>query len=136
MTVLRQILRRIGREKDHERNTLIHDTVGYEFYTEILVSRRCVQGKIVHMLERSQSLLRYCNNIASLQDWYSADHGSHTPLEDYGDEPMMDLWTGLQTWRQEHRPKEENIGKPVTNRILPALIVNVETDVPSHDERI
>ena len=53
------------------------------------------------MLERSQSLLQYCNNIASLQDWYSADCGSHTPLQDEGDEPMMDLVTGLQT-RREH----------------------------------
>ena len=48
-------------------------------------------------LERSQSLLQYHNNLASLQDWYSADHGSHTPLQDDGDEPMMDLVTGLQT---------------------------------------
>ena len=31
-----------------------------------------------------------------LQDWYSTDHGSHTPLHDEGDEPMMDLVTGLQ----------------------------------------
>ena len=36
------------------------------------------------MLERSQSLLQYYNNIASLQDWYSTDHGSHTPLQDDG----------------------------------------------------
>ena len=32
------------------------------------------------MLERSQVVLQYYNNIASLQDWYSTDHGSHTPL--------------------------------------------------------
>ena len=37
------------------------------------------------MLERSQSLLQYYKNIASLQDWYSADRGSHTPLQDEGD---------------------------------------------------
>ena len=49
------------------------------------------------MLERSQSPLQYFNNIASLQDWYSTDHGSHTPLQDEGDKPMMDLVTGLQT---------------------------------------
>ena len=54
------------------------------------------------MLEGSQSLPQYHNNIASLQDWYSTDHGSHTPLQDEGDEPMMDLVTGLQT-RCEHR---------------------------------
>ena len=53
------------------------------------------------MLEQNQSLLQYYNNIASLQDWYSTDHGSHTPLHDEGDEPMMDLVTGLQT-RREH----------------------------------
>ena len=34
------------------------------------------------MLERSQSLLQNYNNIASMQDWYSTDHGSHTPLQD------------------------------------------------------
>ena len=48
------------------------------------------------MLERSQSLLQYYNNIASLQDWYSTDRGSHTPLQDEGDEPMMDLVTGCK----------------------------------------
>ena len=58
------------------------------------------------MLERSQSLLQYYNNIASLQDWYSTDHGSHTPLQDEGDEFMMDLVTGLQT-RCEHRDPGE-----------------------------
>ena len=36
------------------------------------------------MLERNQSVLQYYNNIASLQDWYSIDHGSHTPLQDEG----------------------------------------------------
>ena len=36
-------------------------------------------------------------DLRSLQDWYSTDHGSHTPLQDDGDEPMMDLVTGLQT---------------------------------------
>ena len=70
------------------------------------------------MLERNQSLLQYYSNIASLQDWYSTEHGSHTPLQDDGDEPMMDLVTGLQTRRREHR-----------NRQLSALFVNIETDV-------
>ena len=36
------------------------------------------------MLERNQSLLQYYSNTASLQDWYSIDHGSHTPLQDEG----------------------------------------------------
>ena len=31
------------------------------------------------------------------QDWYSAGHGSHTPLQDDGDKPMMDLAQSLQT---------------------------------------
>ena len=30
--------------------------------------------KTAQMLERSQSLLQYYNNIASLQGWYSIDH--------------------------------------------------------------
>ena len=37
------------------------------------------------MLEQNQSLLQYYNNIANLQDWYSTDHGSRTPLQDEGD---------------------------------------------------
>ena len=32
------------------------------------------------------------------QDWYSAGHGSHTPQQDDGDKPMMDLVQSLQTW--------------------------------------
>ena len=47
----------------------------------------------------------YCN-IASLQDWYSTDPGSHTPLQD----------EGLQTQNQKHR-----------NRQLSTLIVNIKT---------
>ena len=31
------------------------------------------------------------------QDWYSTGHGSHTPLQDEGDMPMMDLAGNLQT---------------------------------------
>ena len=85
---------------------------------ETSVSRRCVQRRTAQMLERSQSLLQYYNNIESLKDWYSTDHGCHTPLQDDGDEPMMDLVTGLQTPRHEHR-----------NRQLSALTVNIETDV-------
>ena len=54
------------------------------------------------MLERSQSPLQYYSNIASLQDWYSTDHGSRTPLQDEVEETMMDLVTRLQT-KCEHR---------------------------------
>ena len=56
--------------------------------------KKCLQRRTAQMLERSQSLLQYYNDIASLQDWYSTDHGSHTPLQDDGDEPMMDLMKG------------------------------------------
>ena len=31
-------------------------------------------------------------------DWYSTGHGSHTPQQDGGGEPMMDLAPSLQTW--------------------------------------
>ena len=68
---------------------------------ETSVPRRCIQRRTAQMLERSQSLLQYYGNIACLQDWYSTHHGSHTPLQDEGDEPMVDLVTGLQT-RREH----------------------------------
>ena len=51
---------------------------------ETSVSRKCPQRRTAQMLERSQSLLQYYNNIASLQDWDSTDHGSHTPLQDEG----------------------------------------------------
>ena len=47
----------------------------------------------------------------------SASDGSHTPLQDEGDEPMMDLVT-VQTRRHEHRHIE-----------LSVLIVDIETDV-------
>ena len=52
----------------------------------VSVSRRCLPRRTAQMLERSRSLKQYSNNIASLQDWYSTDHGSHTPLQDEGDE--------------------------------------------------
>ena len=50
--------------------------------------------------------------LCKLQDWYSTDHGSHTPLQDDGDEPIMDLVTccspgmHVQT-RCEHRGASE-----------------------------
>ena len=55
-----------------------------EFKMETSVSRRCLQRRTAQVLERSQSLLQYYNHSASLQDWYSTDHGSHTPLQDDG----------------------------------------------------
>ena len=85
---------------------------------EISVSRKCLRGRTAQMSERSQSLLQYYNNSAGLQDWYSIDHGSHTPQQDDGGEPMMDLVMGLQTWRHEQR-----------NRQLPTLTVKIETGV-------
>ena len=90
------------------------------------MSRRCVRRRTAQVLERSQSLLQYYNNIASLQDWYSTDHDvSHTPLQDESDEPAMDLVTGLQT-RCEWRPVEKHKHR---NKQLSALTVNIETDV-------
>ena len=49
---------------------------------ETSVSKGCPQRKIAQMLERNQSLLKYYNNIAISQDWYSADRVPHTPLLD------------------------------------------------------
>ena len=36
-------------------------------------------------------MLQYYNNIASLHDWYSSDRGSHTPLQDECDEPVVSV---------------------------------------------
>ena len=90
------------------------------------------------MLERSQSLLQYYNNIASLQDWYSADHGSLTPQQDEGDEPMIDLVMGLQPHytHREHRYRQTRYDhrdsgrrkQEHRNRQLSSLIENIETD--------
>ena len=95
---------------------------------ETSVSRKCLRRRTAQMLERSQSPLQYHNNIAGLQDWYSTDHRSHTPRQDEGDEPLMDLVkdcspdidieTRRDHGRQEHR-----------NRPLSALIVNIVMDV-------
>ena len=74
-------------EQDSERSTLTRGTPGYknESKMETLLSRRCLQRRTAQMLEQHQSLLQSYNDIASLQDWYSIDHGSHTPLQDKGD---------------------------------------------------
>ena len=50
-----------------------------EYKAEISASSKVPKGNIVQMLRRCQSLLPHFNRIANLQDWYSADHGSHTP---------------------------------------------------------
>ena len=41
------------------------------------------------------SVLQYCSNRKICN---STGHGSHTPLEDDGNKPMMDLAQCLQTW--------------------------------------
>ena len=65
------------------------------------------------MLERCQSLLQYYHNIASLQDWYSSDRGSHTPLQDEGDEPVMDLVTGCRPdVNTETRAQRQTVSGP------------------------
>ena len=96
MTVRRRIIRRIDWEQDSERSTMTRGSSGYknEFKMETSVSRKCLQRKTAQMLERSQSLLQYYNNTARLQAWFSTDRGSHTPLQDEGDEPMMDRKKG------------------------------------------
>ena len=96
------------------------------------------------MLERSHSLLQYYNNTASLQDWYSTNRGSHTPLQDEGDEAYDG--SGGRTAALVHmvtRGKQEH-----RNRQLSTLTVNIETFKlgetsewwtslsTSHDERI
>ena len=46
--------------------------------------RSFLQRKIAQMLEQSQSLLQYFNSSANFQEWYSTDHGYHTPPQDDG----------------------------------------------------
>ena len=110
----------IGKQ-DSERNTLTH-AVLLDTRTSSRRRRQYQEGAYSEELRRcwneASVCLQFFNNIASLQDWYSTDHVSHTPLQDDGDEPMMDLVMGLQTLRHEHR-----------NRQLSALIENIETDV-------
>ena len=64
-------IHRIDWEQDSERSTLTRCISGYknESKMETSVSRRCLQRRTAQMLKRSQSLLQYYNNIASLQDW-------------------------------------------------------------------
>ena len=66
---------RIGWEQDHERNTS---------GTRLLcVSRKFQQRRIAQMVFGASPPLEY-NNIAYVQDWYSADSGSHTPPQNDG----------------------------------------------------
>ena len=76
-----------NRLQDSERSTFARVTSGYkkESKTETSVLEGAYSEEPARMLEQNQSLLQYYNNFASLQDWYSTDHGSHTPLQDEGD---------------------------------------------------
>ena len=56
--------------------------------------------------QEGEELRKYCNEanrcfctavLFKPQDWCSTGHGSHTPLQDDGDMPMMDLARSLQT---------------------------------------
>ena len=74
-----------------------------KFKMEASVSRK---RRLAQMLESSQSfasVLQCCSNckIGILQD-----HGSHTPLQDEGEEPMMGLASSLQT-RYEHTQNQK-----------------------------
>ena len=93
-----------------------------EFKTKTSVSGKCEQRRTAQILERSQSLLQYYNNTPSLQDWYSTDRGSHTPVQDEGDEAYDGSGEGTAapiSWTRSHEHR---------NRQLSALIMNIETD--------
>ena len=81
------------------------------------------------MLERSQSLLQYYDNIASLQDWYSTDHGSHTTLLNESGEAYDASCCNPDVDRPDVIKREEN--QEHRNRQFSTLIVNIETDVPA-----
>ena len=71
-------------------------------------------SEIVHRCWNEASpCFRYCNNIASLQDWFSTDHGSYAELQEDG--------TLVESSRRR-RCRTEN-----RNRQLPDLVVNIET---------
>ena len=69
--------------------------------------KKVPSAKKVQMLERSQSLLQYHKSTAHLQDWYSTDHGSHSPRQDDGTSVRCTV---------------ENV-----NRQSSQLVVNIET---------
>ena len=80
MAVVSHLMLTSGRFRVYLAAQCTPSTDTHGFYGRISVSRRCLQRKIVLMLERSQSLLHYHNNIVNLQHWYSTDHGTHTAL--------------------------------------------------------
>ena len=52
----------------------------------------------VATIRKTKSIVAFCTTILfKSQDWYSSGHGSHTPLPDEGNKPMMDLAHSLQT---------------------------------------
>ena len=44
--------------------------------------------------ERSQPLLQYCNVFSNCEIGTLQDHGPHTPIQDEGSSPMMDVAKG------------------------------------------
>ena len=101
--------------RDYERNTLITRF----FRVQERVQEGDLSIKKVFTVKICANVgtkpqLQYCNNIA--KDWFPTDHGSHTPLQDDSDEPMMGLVMELQTRRHEHRPREESTGKLVAQK--------------------
>ena len=91
-----------------------------EFKTEISISRKFLQRKIVQILERSQLQLQYYNSIANLHDWYSTDHGPHTKLLD--DERPVE-------WSRRRMCKTERNGR------LLELVKLVETGAKLSENR-
>ena len=122
-------------EQDPERNTLIHDDLGtrssskwkpqyQEFaYNEKL--RRC--------WNEASHCFQYYYNVASLQDWHSTDHGSHTLLQDDG-HPLTRAGTG----RAAQKQTIVNIGREHRDGCakLSETIGRWTSLGTSHDERI
>ena len=84
------------------------------------VSRRCLQPKkCADVGTKPVSASVPQPHCKVLQDWYSTDHGSHTPLQDGGS-----------------RPDDDPVREPVMelqhrNRHLSTLVGSIETDVQS-----
>ena len=67
--------------------------------TKMSVSRRKKKRANVAIPRKTKSNRCFCTTILfKSQDWYSTGHGSHTPLQDAGNKPMMDLAQSLQAW--------------------------------------
>ena len=74
--------------------------------------KKVPHSKICEDVGRNQSLLQCYNSIAHLLDWYSADRGSRTPLQDDGTPVESTLrWM----WNTER------------NRQLTEFVGNIET---------